>query len=160
MQVDFKNFPTCIGVVGSRSFSWSKDRSKDENKRIDARMRETVRRFIYACPTDAEVVSGGARGIDRYAQEAAYLHGRRCTEYLPQQKFGSPRMFFLRNTEIVQHIYRQEGILVAFVDLDSHSGTDDTIEKALKLGVPTMVFQFTPKGDYAGYEGTLDLFVK
>ena len=50
-----------------------------------------------------EIVSGGAKGIDRCAREYAQQHGLKLTEYLPEySKYG-------RSAEAQHHDHRKRG---------------------------------------------------
>lgn len=108
------------------------------------------------------VISGGARGVDRYARDACRdLRFHFCQEdpdthgleHLPlphhfyefRAKWHgedgkgpyNPRAGFERNSEIVRHASR----VVAFLAPGSPtSGTSDTIEKAKAAGLPVSVF--------------------
>lgn len=107
-------------------------------------MEDIVYDFVGKLPTEIEVVSGGALGIDRWAAEAAKLYGHRVREYLPDiKRYGSPRAFFERNTQIVDYLEQLDGILVAFLDRESCSGSMDTIKKAAKKDIPTIVYMFS-----------------
>jgi len=108
-----------IAIVGSRDFP-------DKRLVID---------YVNSLPEGTEVVTGGARGVDTWAEEAARLKGLTVTVFLPYFKrpghkyFGryAKWHFFARNDEIVDYCDK----LVAFWDGKS-KGTNDTIKKAQK----------------------------
>lgn len=135
-----KELPRCVGVVGSRSFA--------KSEVVDKRMREIVRRFVYELDERSEIVSGGARGVDTYAVDAAKLRGMRFKEYLPDDKLGWPRAAVVRNQQIVNHLANTDGVLIAFADEQAMNGTNMTIEMAAKALVPFIVMYFTPRGRY------------
>lgn len=88
----------------------------------------------------AEIISGGARGIDTCAREYAVANGIKLTEFLPEyDKYGRSAPL-RRNIAIIEH----SDIVIAF--WDGHSrGTEFVIDKCRELGVPVKVFQ--PKGE-------------
>jgi len=100
-----------VAIVGSR----------------DYRSRGNVADFIGGLPEDAVIVSGGARGPDSWAVEAA---GVRVTQVFPAEweKYGRSAGF-LRNSTIVAACDE----LYAFWDGLS-KGTLDSIQKAAKVG--------------------------
>ena len=96
----------------------------------------TVRNLKKYLPEETtEIVSGGARGIDRCAREYALDHGLRLTEFLPEyQKYGRGAPL-KRNLEIIAY----SDLVLAFWDGKSH-GTRYTIEHCRKQGKPVHVF--------------------
>ena len=82
-----------------------------------------------------EIISGGARGIDRAAEAYADAHGLAKRIFLPDyQKFGR-RAPLLRNEQIVQ----AADLIIAIWDGASR-GTKYTIDYAKKAGKPVRVF--------------------
>jgi predicted Rossmann-fold nucleotide-binding protein len=100
-----------------------------------AGVRKRVQEFVAALPRETVVISGGARGVDSYAADAARLYGNPLVVY-PADWEAAPRVAgFIRNTAIAQ----QSDLVVAF--WDGHSaGTHDTLKKARKLGKEIQVF--------------------
>lgn len=82
-----------------------------------------------------EIVSGGARGIDRCARMYANTHNIRLTEFLPQYEIYGRSAPLKRNLEII----RYADIVLAFWDGKSH-GTRFVIENCKKENVPIKVF--------------------
>ncbi len=76
------------------------------------------------------VVSGGARGVDRYAREYAIMNDIPLVEYLPDYKTYGRKAPLLRNLQIVDNC----DSLIAFWDGKSR-GTKFTIDYAAKKGV-------------------------
>lgn len=111
------NFPK-IAVVGSRDFP---------DQRI-------VERFVFLLPRHWTIVSGGARGVDRWAEETAN-YWRRHTDIYPANwnKYGKSAGY-IRNNEIVNNC----DIVVAFWDLKS-KGTKHTIQLARSLNKPCII---------------------
>ena len=96
----------------------------------------TVRNLKKYLPEETtEIVSGGARGIDRCAREYALDHGLKLTEFLPEyQKYGRGAPL-KRNLEIIAY----SDLVLAFWDGKSH-GTRYTIEHCRKQGKLVHVF--------------------
>lgn len=94
----------------------------------------------YLPPETAEIISGGARGIDTCARKYAVANGIRLTEFLPEyEKYGKSAPL-RRNITIIEH----SDLVLAFWDGNSR-GTKFVIDKCRELGVPVKVFQ--PKGE-------------
>lgn len=108
-----------IGIVGSREY------------RSPERIRELVETF----GAGTVVVSGGARGADSAAAEAARSLGFEVIEHLPKHEKSAPyfkvvQALFARNTLIAQDADE----LHAFINWGHRSnGTFDTITKANRL---------------------------
>lgn len=89
----------------------------------------------------AAILSGGAVGVDRRAQEYAGLNDIPFFLYKPfhlvdtKQEY-EPRFFFIRNKQIVDNADE----MVAFWDGESH-GTEDAIRFARKKGKPVTVIE-------------------
>lgn len=107
-----------VAIVGSRDYhDWAK-----------------VREYVRALPFGSVVVSGGARGVDRIAENEARRHGI-ATEIFPADWQGlGKRAGFVRNQEIVDAADR----VVAFWNGVSR-GTAHTIELARMAGKPLEV---------------------
>ena len=82
-----------------------------------------------------EIVSGGARGIDRCAREYAKSHKIKLTEFLPEYERYGRSAPLKRNLQII----RYADIVLAFWDCKSH-GTSFVIENCNKENVPIKVF--------------------
>ena len=82
-----------------------------------------------------EIVSGGARGIDRCAREYAKSHNIQLTEFLPEYARYGRLAPLKRNLQII----RYADIVLAFWDGKSH-GTCFVIENCKKENVPIKVF--------------------
>ena len=81
-----------------------------------------------------EIVSGGAVGVDRSAEEYAKRHGIKLTVFLPQYDTYGRSAPIIRNKQIVDYADR----IVAFWD-GSSRGTLSVIEYAKKTGKPCEV---------------------
>lgn len=85
------------------------------------------------------MVSGGARGADRFAARAAREAGFRVTEFFPDKKHPVPARFFARNQEIVD---ASDALVVFSITTDGITpsrGSSDSIRKARKKGIPVIV---------------------
>lgn len=89
-------------------------------------------------PTDtAEIISGGAKGVDTSAREFALSHGIKLTEFLPEyDKYGRGAPL-KRNITIIEHA----DLVLAFWDGKSR-GTKFVIDNCHKLGVEVKVYNF------------------
>ncbi len=86
-------------------------------------------------PSDTtEIVSGGARGIDRCAREYALAHGLRLTEFLPDYAHYHQGAPLRRNEEIIAYADR----VLAFWDGQS-AGTRYVINRCRELQKPIMI---------------------
>lgn len=86
------------------------------------------------------VVSGGARGPDTWAVEAARARGLQVAELLPDLKGvrnrgEASRRYHERNQRVVDASDR----VIAFVSADRKGGTEDTIRRAERAGKPVEI---------------------
>ncbi len=110
-----------VGIVGARV-------------RTD---RASVEAFVAGLAADAVVVSGGCRGVDRWAVAAARARGLEAVEHLPElagarTRGEMARRYYARNGQVVADVDR----LVAFVAPDRRGGTENTILQARRAGIP------------------------
>ncbi len=112
-----------IAIVGSRDF-----------KPLDR-----VRDYVKALPAGSIVISGGARGVDSAAEEAA-KEAHLTTFIFPADwnQFGK-RAGYLRNIDIVNAADK----VVAFWDRTSR-GTKHSMDLAVKAGKPLEVVYQLP----------------
>lgn len=82
-----------------------------------------------------EIVSGGARGIDRCARAYAKSHNIKLTEFLPEYERYGRSAPLKRNLQII----RYADMVLAFWDGKSH-GTRFVIETCKNENVPIKVF--------------------
>lgn len=107
-----------IAIVGSRDF-------KDKAKVVE---------YVTSLDKDDWIISGGARGVDRWAEETAKLLNMRFTIYHADWDTYGKRAGFLRNIDIVKQCDR----LVAFWDGKS-KGTEHSINLAKTAGKPVEI---------------------
>lgn len=108
-----------VGVVGSR--------------RRDC--ESLVRRLVNALPGDSVVVSGGCRGVDTWAKEAADNRGMDKSIHKPDLKgvkgyADAVKRYYARNKIVAA----QSTVLFAFTAEDRTGGTENTIDYALEYG--------------------------
>ena len=82
-----------------------------------------------------EIVSGGARGIDRCAARYAHTHGLKLTEFLPDYEAYGRGAPLKRNLQIIDYA----DMVLAFWDGKS-TGTVYTIRKCRAAGKPVKIF--------------------
>lgn len=102
--------------------------------------RESVLSFVNGLQPHDEVISGGCKGIDTWATNAASARGLTTTVYLPdlancKAKWQVVRAHFARNEQIA----RACDVLVAFVADDRKGGTENTISHARRLNRPVII---------------------
>jgi len=102
-----------VAIVGSRNYP----------------APDAVRAYVRSLDDDDVVVSGGAKGVDSIAAQAARERGLEVVEHLPEYGVYGRKAPMVRNTTIVEDADR----VAAFWDLRS-KGTRDSINKALRLG--------------------------
>lgn len=114
--------PFRVGIVGSRDYPSKSD----------------IASFVNKLPDGTEVISGGARGVDTWAVQAAEKRGLPTHVFHPNKHIPSPQRYFARNTQIVDRAW----VIVAFsVTRDGTTptrGTSDTLRKAEKAGIPAI----------------------
>ena len=109
-----------IGIVGSR--------------RRDC--QDLVEALVAEFPKGTVVISGGCKGVDTWAAEAATYQGLSVVVFTPDlPPDGSPhweftKAYFARNKLIAENC----DVLYAFVAPDRKGGTENTIKHAKKLG--------------------------
>jgi hypothetical protein len=107
-----------IAIVGSRDYP----------------SQHLVERFTYLIPRQWTIISGGARGVDKWAEETAKQWNRPIRVHKPQWGIYGKRAGFIRNNAIV----RDSDIVVAFHHNNSR-GTAHTISLAKYLSVPCII---------------------
>ena len=108
-----------VGIVGSREYP----------------MLERIDKLVSTFPKGTRIISGGARGPDKAAADAASKHGLDFVVFPADWGNEGKAAGFNRNTKIVE----ASDIIIAFWDLKS-SGTKDTINKALKAGKAVTIY--------------------
>ena len=113
-----------IGIVGSR-------------RRTD---REAIEACVAKLAAGTVVITGGARGPDQWAEEAARSRGLAVVVYKPdlegvRARWEAADRHYARNQLIVDEADR----IIAFVAPDRRGGTEDTIRRAVRVGKPVEV---------------------
>lgn len=114
-----------LAIVGSRSFGDRID---------DAKVRKAVQAYIATLPADTVIVSGGASGVDTWAEEAARKRGLKVIVFKPDWKKYNKSAGMIRNAQIIEAADE----VVAWWDGFSH-GTANSIERARKAGKPVVI---------------------
>lgn len=109
-----------VAIVGSRDFH-----------DLDA-----VRAYVAALPAGATVISGGARGVDSTAEQAARARGLKVETYPADWDEHGKSAGMIRNATIARRCDR----LVAFWDGKS-KGTKNTILRARNFGKPVEIIK-------------------
>jgi septum formation inhibitor-activating ATPase MinD len=104
--------------------------------------RDRVEAFVAALPGDTVVVTGGAAGIDTFAEDAARARGLAVVVHRPnmvgvRSRGDAIARLLARNQTIVDDCDR----VAAFVAATRRGGTEDTIRRARKAGKPVEVIQ-------------------
>ncbi len=105
---------------------------------------DKVTKFVKSLPDNTIIVSGGARGVDRVAEEAAVKHGLKVRVFEANWDKHGKSAGMRRNETIVQNSDK----LVAFWSNNSR-GTANSVLRALHKGIPVTVhlsngLKFTP----------------
>jgi hypothetical protein len=113
-----------VGVVGSR-------------RRTD---REVVEAYIAELAPGTVVITGGAKGPDQWAEQAARTRGLEVVVHEPdlgaaRTRWQAAERFYARNQRIVD----DADMVIAFVAPDRTGGTEDTIRRAIRAGKPVEV---------------------
>lgn len=103
--------------------------------------KQYVTDFVRSLPAETVVVSGGCRGVDTWAIEAAKARGLETQVFLPKlPPSGAPRheftkAYYERNAQVAAAC----DVLVAFVSADRKGGTENTIKQAKKLNKQVII---------------------
>jgi glycosyltransferase involved in cell wall biosynthesis len=119
---EFIVFSERIAIVGSRDYPRLAD----------------VAAYVNRLPMNAVIVSGGAKGVDSAAENAAKARRMKVVVYLPDWDTHGKAAGFIRNREIVNACDR----LVAFSHNESR-GTANSVKLAMDAGKPVIVYDST-----------------
>jgi predicted Rossmann fold nucleotide-binding protein DprA/Smf involved in DNA uptake len=113
-----------VGVVGSR-------------RRTD---RETIEAAMAALAPGTIVITGGARGPDGWAEQAARTRGLDVILHEPDldgalTRWQTADRYYARNQRIVD----DSDMVIAFMAPDRTGGKEDTIRRAVRTGKPVEV---------------------
>lgn len=117
---------TTFGFVGSREFN------------EPAIIRRSIEKLQRTHGEALAVVTGDARGADRMSYEIARVLGIRREMKRADKSLGVPGLF-LRNGEIVKVI--DAGLMAFFAPGKLSHGTTDTVQRALRKGLPVHAYQ-------------------
>lgn len=122
-----------VAVIGSRSYGLTYD-SESETYNQDL---SEVYEFVGSLPGDVTIVSGGARGVDTAAVNAAKKYGLQYKVWEADWRTHGKAAGFVRNYQIVD----DADLVVAFWDNVSR-GTRHSIEYAERTGKGVLIFHF------------------
>jgi len=113
-----------IAIIGSR-------------RRTD---REAIKVCVAELPSETVVVTGTAKGPDRWAEQAAQACGHEVVVHEPDldgvcARWQATERYYARNQAIVDNSDR----IIAFVAPDRIGGTEDTIRRAERAGKPVEI---------------------
>jgi predicted Rossmann fold nucleotide-binding protein DprA/Smf involved in DNA uptake len=112
-----------VGVVGNQE-GWQYATIKRTLKKLDI-------------DSDATIISGGADGVDTYAQMYARETGCTIIIHYPDPKIPSPERYFARNKQIAEEC----DLLIAFDKKSGSAGTKNTVAYAKKANKPIFLFR-------------------
>ena len=112
-----------IGVVGNQK-GWTYAFVKSKLDELDIE-------------TDDIIISGGAEGVDAFAQEYAKERGLSIIIHYPKPELSSPERYFERNKQIAEEC----DFLIAFDKKSGRAGTKNTIANAKKLNKAIILFK-------------------
>ena len=118
-----------VGIVGNRT-GWTYEDVKQKLVK-------------YGINKSDIIISGGAQGVDTYAEDFAKEIGAECVIYHPDPDTPSPQRYYNRNKKIAAQCSK----LIAF-DNKKHSGTLNTINYARKLGKKIIIVRNVTDGFY------------
>jgi hypothetical protein len=100
---------------------------------------EDVNRVLKALDIDNEatIISGGAIGVDSYAQRYAQENGCSIIIHYPKPEIALPQRYFDRNKQIAQEC----DILIAFDKKSGAAGTKNTVAEARKANKQRFLFK-------------------
>lgn len=110
-----------VAIIGSRCFP-------------ETYGREVISKLFASFGPKVEIVSGGAKGPDTWAEEAAFLHGLPVRVIRPDWERHGKGAGFIRNKEIVDCC----DMVVALWDGES-KGTANSLEHAERARKPILV---------------------
>ncbi len=110
--------PVRFAVVGSRDFP----------------SEDMVVSTVYRLPRNAIIVSGGAKGVDTWAEKTARYHGKVVDIYPANWKKYGKSAGFIRNNDIIKN----SDIVIAFLHNGSR-GTKHSISLAKYLNKPCII---------------------
>jgi len=116
-----------VAIVGNRE-GWTFDE-----------IRKRFLEVLKTCGVTANdtIISGGADGVDTFAQFIAKLFGMKILIIYPKIYERIPDRYFNRNLEIV----KEADLIVAFNKAGKQSGTLNTINNAKNLGKKLIIFE-------------------
>lgn len=103
--------------------------------------REAVHARIAALPEEATIVTGGARGVDRIAEEAARELGRERMVFRARWDAEGRRASTDPADQNQRVLGSDPDLVIAFRCGGESPGTDDCIAQARRRGIPVEVIE-------------------
>jgi hypothetical protein len=130
-MTDFNAFPKYVAIVGSRNFP--------HKHWVDA--------FVDRLQPDTVVISGGAKGVDTWAEKAARKRGLNV-KIFPVEAWEwdiiGKRAGMIRNNTLLEYVQQLKGSVVAFAAMDPQGniskGTNQIIYAAESAHIPVTIF--------------------
>ena len=102
--------------------------------------RDTIEAAVGDLPIGTVVITGGATGPDRWAEQAARTREFEVVVHRPdlhgvRARWQAAKRFYALNQRIVD----DSDLVIAFVAPDRTGGTEDTIRRAVHAGKPVEV---------------------
>ncbi len=120
-----------VAIVGNQERAWPLLSSR-------MRVKETIAWILTRWYADRDtIISGGASGVDQWAEEKARLQGFQVITFYPEQPQWEPNGYKARNTDIAETcdiLYR------IFNPKNKSYGSGWTFDCARDLGKPTLAF--------------------
>lgn len=98
-----------------------------------------VRERMFELPSSAEILTGGARGADLFAEGSAAALGLKCRVFYADWDTHGKKAGILRNLEMLD----EEPDLVLAFQVGNSRGTQHTIDEAKRRGFKTEVHRQT-----------------
>jgi hypothetical protein len=129
----FDTLPPVVAIVGSRTFG----------------REDWVRGFVQRLKKGSIVVSGGAKGVDWWAESEAIKQKIRNkifhVEDFEWQALGK-RAGMVRNEVLLTYVKQTGGHVVVFAETEDGAlitkGTKNVYESAKRLGIPTTLYTY------------------
>lgn len=103
-----------------------------------------------------EVVSGGARGVDRIGEVWGLSRSIPCKVFLPRwDKYPGKQAGFVRNIEMAEYAAETDGALIA-VWMNNSAGTRHMIKEANKRNLKVYVHEVKLQGENDGTGSTTE----
>ncbi len=104
----------------------------------DVTEESKIRRFVNLFPSGTIVITGGARGADSIAYDAAAKRGLVNTVYMADWTAYDKAAGHIRNRQMLN---KGPDLVIAFYQEEIGRGTADMIRQAQQAGVPVLIYK-------------------